>query len=134
LPEEIKTLHVMLTEKTFSILIQKAITRYHHHGDEHKLFNFFIANQCSTEQATQMVGIAINDYQAYISNKKTATNQIITGAFSAGVGSCASWYSWYHPTGVTSFVFWGVIVFGISFCITGIIKYPKKNLLKAPII
>jgi hypothetical protein len=47
----------MLTEKTFSILIQKAITRYHHHGDEHKLFNFFIANQCSTEQAPKWLAL-----------------------------------------------------------------------------
>ncbi len=134
MPEEVKTLHIMLTEKTFSILIQQAIARYHQHGDEHKLYNFFIANQCSAEQASQMIGIAINDYQTYISNKKTATNQIITGAFAAFVGTAISWYSWRNPTGVTSFIFWGIIVFGISFCITGIIKYPKKNLLKEPIV
>lgn len=123
----------MVSEKVFNTLIEKAIIRYHQHGDASLLHHFFIANQCSAEQATQMVGIAINDYETFIHNKKIATNQILTGAVAAVGGTSISWYSWYHPTGVTSFIFWGVIVFGISICITGFIKYPKKNLLKAAV-
>jgi hypothetical protein len=118
------------SEKAFTSLMEKAIIHYHQHKNEALLYNFFIDSNCSPEQATQLMGIAINDYEEYISKKRTSTAQILMGLTMALSGSLVTMYSWLHPTGTTSFIFWGVIVIGISVLINGCITLPKKNLLK----
>lgn len=120
----------MHSEKAFTSLMEKAIIHYHQHKDEDKLYNFFIDNNCTTEQSTQLTGIAINDYEEYITKKRNAVTQIIMGLTMAVAGSTVTIYSWLHPIGTTSFIFWGVIVVGISVLVNGYILYPKKNLLK----
>jgi hypothetical protein len=118
------------SEKAFTSLMEKAIIHYHQHKDEALLYNFFVVNNCTSEQATQLTGIAINDYEEYITKKRNAMAQILMGLTMAVGGSIVTFYSWLHPFGTTSFIFWGVIVVGISVLINGCITLPKKNLLK----
>lgn len=119
-----------ISEEKFNELIRKAIVRYHHHQDEEKLLLFFKANQCTNEQAEQMTAITINDYENYCHRKKQSIIYIITGIVGLIGGSWITIYSWNHPFGTTSLIFWGIIVSGITMLIKGLTDLPKQNLLK----
>ena len=120
-----------LTESAFNDLIQQAACLYHEHGSENALFDFFIARQCSEEQARQMTAIAVNDYENFLHRRKQSLIFIITGLMAAAGGTYMTWYGWSHTGfGGIYLIYWGLVVAGISILIKGIADMPKTNLLR----
>jgi hypothetical protein len=123
--------HKQFTEPAFNDLIRQAACLYHEQGSEEAVFDFFIARQCSAEQASQMTAIAINDYENFIHFRKQSWRYIVTGLLAAFTGTYMTWYGWSHPTAMgVYFIYWGIVVAGISMLVKGINDIPKTNLLR----